>query len=78
LKDIAAFTQKKEDILKSLPVDSKVKIIEDNNILPGGCIISTKMGNIDATISSQMLEVEKMLEEALRQEEEEQEATKRA
>jgi flagellar biosynthesis/type III secretory pathway protein FliH len=29
------------------------------------------MGNIDATISSQMLEVEKMLEEALRQEEEE-------
>jgi len=78
LKDIAAFTQKKEDILKSLPVDSKVKIIEDNNILPGGCIISTNMGNIDATISSQMLEVEKMLEEALRQEEEEQEATKRA
>jgi len=70
LKDIAHFTKKKDEILKSLPVDSKVKIIEDNNILPGGCIISTNMGNIDATISSQMLEVEKMLEEALRQEEE--------
>ncbi|HBC76622.1 MAG: hypothetical protein A2008_11810 [Candidatus Wallbacteria bacterium GWC2_49_35] len=71
LKDISTFAKRKEDVLKSLPVDSKVKIIEDNNILPGGCIISTNMGNIDATISSQMLEVEKMLEEALRQEEEE-------
>lgn len=73
LKDITTFAKKKEDILKSLPVDSKVKIIQDNNIMPGGCIISTNMGNIDATISSQMLEVEKMLEEALRQEVEEEE-----
>lgn len=74
LKDIEVFTQRKDEILKSLPINSKVKIIEDNSIMPGGCIISTNMGNIDATISTQLLEVERLLEEALRQEEAEREA----
>lgn len=69
LKDVKMFTQKKEDILKSLPIDSKVKVIEDNTVEPGGCVISTNMGNIDATISSQMFEIEKLLEESMRQEE---------
>lgn len=68
LRDINAFTQKKDEILKSLPIGSHVKIIEDNNIEPGGCVIVTNMGNIDATISSQMLEIEKLLEESMRQE----------
>jgi len=67
LRDLGNFTQKKDEILKSLPVGSKVKVIEDNNIEPGGCVISTNMGNIDATISSQMLEIEKLLENEMRQ-----------
>ncbi|MEZ7891008.1 MAG: FliH/SctL family protein [Candidatus Wallbacteria bacterium] len=68
LKDLNNFTQKKDEILKSLPVGSKVKIIDDKNIETGGCVISTNMGNIDATISSQLLEIEKLLEEAAREE----------
>lgn len=66
LKDLGNFTQKKDEILKSLPVGSKVKIIEDNNIEPGGCVIATNMGNIDATISSQMLEIDKTIESEMR------------
>lgn len=40
------------DILFS-PV-KKVELLEDKNMSPGGCLLETELGNVDATIDSQM------------------------
>lgn len=41
---------------------NKLKIEKDNSVMPGGCVIETDVGNIDARISSQVNEIIKQIE----------------
>jgi len=41
---------------------SKIRFEQDNNIDPGGCLIETEVGNVDARIASQLDEISKQLE----------------
>lgn len=61
LVDLEKVTKRKSEILKRLDPGSRVTIVEDENIEPGGLVIQTALGNIDATVSGQELEIDKIL-----------------
>lgn len=44
---------------------NKIKIEGDSNIEKGGCLIETEIGNVDARISTQLMELKKQLENSL-------------
>jgi len=52
---------RKEEFLRQVSGIERINFEEDKNIEPGGCIIETNLGIIDATISSQL----EMIEDAL-------------
>lgn len=58
LADVEIATKHKEDILKTAERVESITIAEDSTIDPGGCIIETDFGEIDARISSQLREIE--------------------
>lgn len=58
LSDVEMATKHKEDILKSAERVESITIAEDSTVDPGGCIIETDFGEIDARISSQLREIE--------------------
>ncbi|MFP4153408.1 MAG: flagellar assembly protein FliH [Alkalispirochaeta sp.] len=58
LADIEIATRHKEDILKTAERVQSITIAEDSTVDPGGCIIETDFGEIDARISSQLREIE--------------------
>jgi flagellar assembly protein FliH len=45
---------------------SKIKFESDERIEPGGCMVETDIGNVDARISSQVNEMKKQLEAAIK------------
>jgi flagellar assembly protein FliH len=58
LADIDIATRHKADILKTAERVENITIAEDSTVDPGGCIIETDFGEIDARISSQLREIE--------------------
>ncbi len=58
LADIEIATRHKADILKTAERVENITIAEDSTVDPGGCIIETDFGEIDARISSQLREIE--------------------
>lgn len=58
LADVEIATKHKEDILKTAERVESITIAEDSTVDPGGCIIETDFGEIDARISSQLREIE--------------------
>lgn len=58
LSDIDIATKHKKDILKSAERVESITIAEDSTVDPGGCIIETDFGEIDARIASQLREIE--------------------
>lgn len=58
LSDLDIATKHKEDILKMAERVKSITIAEDASVDPGGCIIETDFGEIDARISSQLREIE--------------------
>jgi flagellar assembly protein FliH len=44
---------------------NKINIDADKNIEQGGCLIETEIGNVDARISTQLIELKKQLENSL-------------
>lgn len=48
----------KEELSSKFYTIEEFKIVEDKNLLPGGCIIETKMGRIDASIETQLSSIE--------------------
>jgi len=44
---------------------SKIKFETDDRIEPGGCIVETEIGNVDARISSQLSEIKKQFDSIL-------------
>ncbi|MEW6701357.1 MAG: FliH/SctL family protein [Bacteroidota bacterium] len=44
---------------------NKIKIEADERIEPGGCLVETEIGSVDARISTQLNELKKVLEDSL-------------
>jgi len=63
LADLQLATEHKEDFIRLIEKSKSLQIIEDSTVDPGGCIIETDFGEIDARIASQLSELEnKILE----------------
>lgn len=58
LADLEIATKHKEDILRMAERVKSITIAEDSTVDPGGCIIETDFGEIDARITSQLREIE--------------------
>ncbi|MCL2231130.1 MAG: flagellar assembly protein FliH, partial [Treponema sp.] len=63
LADLELATEHKQDFINIMEGKGSVNIAEDSSVDPGGCIIETDFGEIDARIASQLAELEnKILE----------------
>ncbi len=56
-------TQEKERLLQEVEGIKNLVITADASIAPGGCVISTALGEVDARIDHQLKEVERVLRE---------------
>ena len=56
--DLRLAMEKKQEIIGMIENLQKVEIIEDSLIEPGGCVIITDFGEIDARISNQLARIE--------------------
>lgn len=61
LMDLKLVTKHKEDILQMAERVQNITIAEDTTVDPGGCIIETDFGEIDARIASQLREIEERI-----------------
>jgi len=63
LVDLKLTTDHTKDFIKMLEGVKSIQVVEDTSVDPGGCIIETDFGEIDARIASQLAELEaKILE----------------
>jgi len=63
MADVKMTTEHVKDFIKLLEGVKSLQVVEDSTVDPGGCIIETDFGEIDARISSQLAELEnKILE----------------
>jgi flagellar assembly protein FliH len=63
LMDLKLTTEHTKDFISKVEGVKSLQIIEDSTVDPGGCVIETDFGEIDARISSQLAELEnKILE----------------
>jgi flagellar assembly protein FliH len=58
LADLKLATEHVKDFIKMLEGAKSIQVVEDSSVGPGGCIIETDFGEIDARISSQLAELE--------------------
>jgi flagellar assembly protein FliH len=59
--DIKLATEHKKEFIELVEGSKSVQIIEDSTVDPGGCVIETDFGEIDARISSQLAELEQKI-----------------
>ncbi|MDR1176289.1 MAG: flagellar assembly protein FliH [Treponema sp.] len=63
MMDVKLTTEHIKDFIQLLEGSKSIQVVEDSSIDPGGCIIETDFGEIDARILSQLAELEsKILE----------------
>jgi flagellar assembly protein FliH len=63
LVDVKLTTEHTKKFIQLLEGAQSVQVVEDSSVDPGGCIIETDFGEVDARISSQLAELEsKILE----------------
>jgi flagellar assembly protein FliH len=63
LVDLKLTTEHTKDFIKMMEGVKSMQVMEDSSVDPGGCIIETDFGEIDARIASQLAELEsKILE----------------
>jgi flagellar assembly protein FliH len=63
MSDVKLTTEHMKDFIQLLEGAKSIQVVEDSTVDPGGCIIETDFGEIDARISSQLAEMEaKILE----------------
>ncbi len=63
VEDLMMTTKHKKDFIGMIEGIENVKILEDNSVDRGGCVITTDFGSIDARISSQLSELEQKIKE---------------
>ncbi len=59
--DLDFVLSRQEDLTKTIKGIRKLKILADNSISPGGCVIETPNGTVDARIESQLAEIEQSI-----------------
>ena len=59
--DLKLVTERKKDFIDLVEGSKSLQIVEDTTVDPGGCIIETDFGQIDARISSQLAELEQKI-----------------
>jgi len=63
MADLNLATEHKQEFINQMEGVKSIQVLEDTSVDPGGCIIETDFGEIDARISSQLAELEsKILE----------------
>jgi flagellar assembly protein FliH len=61
--DVKLSSEHIKDFIQLIEGSKSLQVVEDSTVDPGGCIIETDFGEIDARISSQLAELEaKILE----------------
>ena len=64
LADLQLTTDHTKEFIKMLEGAKSIQVAEDSSVDPGGCIIETDFGEIDARIASQLAELEAKILEA--------------
>jgi flagellar assembly protein FliH len=59
--DVKLSTEHKKEFIDMVEGAKSVQIVEDTTVDPGGCVIETDFGEIDARISSQLTELEQKI-----------------
>ena len=59
--DVKLTTEHKKEFIDMVEGAKSVRIVEDTTVDPGGCVIETDFGEIDARISSQLSELEQKI-----------------
>ena len=59
--DVAAIDSCKESLVKTVSSLERIEIVEDGEIIPGGCVVETGDGSVDARLDRQMEEIRKVL-----------------
>ena len=62
-EDLMMTTKHKKEFIEMIEGIEQVRILEDNSVDKGGCIITTDFGSIDARISTQLSEIEAKIKE---------------
>jgi flagellar assembly protein FliH len=62
-EDLMMTTKHKKEFIEMIEGIEQVRILEDNSVDKGGCIIATDFGSIDARISTQLSEIEAKIKE---------------
>ena len=65
LHDLNIVTEHAKEIVQMFEKVKNVTVLEDSTVDPGGCIIETDFGQIDARISSQLKEIEEKILELI-------------
>lgn len=55
--EVNIYMQKKEELKQALPEHTALNIIADPQVKPGGCLINTEQGMVDATADSRWQEI---------------------
>jgi flagellar assembly protein FliH len=61
MADLKLATEHKKDFIEMVEGAKSVQVVEDTTVDPGGCIIETDFGEIDARIASQLTELEQKI-----------------
>ncbi len=61
LSDLKATTEHTQELIEKFERVNSITVMEDATVDPGGCIIETDFGQIDARISSQLREIEEKI-----------------
>jgi flagellar assembly protein FliH len=59
--DLKLTTEHKKEFIDMVEGAKSIQIVEDTTVDPGGCVIETDFGEIDARISSQLAELEQKI-----------------
>lgn len=62
--DLQTIRDNRDELYTLVDAIRQVEIVEDRRVGPGGCIVETNAGTIDARIETQLEEIRKLLEQA--------------
>jgi flagellar assembly protein FliH len=62
-QDYEIVQARREGLRKEVPGQSELLILPDRGVEPGGCVVHTAFGNVDARLDTQLEEVKKALQE---------------
>jgi flagellar assembly protein FliH len=66
-QDLDHLRQSRESLLSLVDGVEKLEIIEDRRVSPGGCVVETGAGTIDARFETQLEEIGRTVQQALRE-----------